>query len=442
MEVQVAETGPCSRSLQITITSEQVTEHLEQVYAAASKQVQIKGFRAGKVPRKMLEKMHGPAILSEAKEQLLNRYFGEACREKEINPVGRIQIDDVENLEVKPGEALAFTAKIDVKPEFEIPDAKGIEIPAYEPEANDEDVDNALKEIAHQRRKIQTVDASSEDAAAQDGDFVKCDYTFVDESGGDVHEKKGVQLNTRIPITGVDAAAYTEALVGKKAGESTEMPITFADNFEKEEQRGKSGTVRVQLHEVLRVTSAPIDDELAKGLEFETVAELREDLKKRISMEKERIGKQQQEEAALDHLGKVANIDLPPSLIEEQQQASLGAFAQRMQQEGMPDEQIQQKLEESKPEAQQDAERRVRMFFLIEAVAQQQELTVAESDVNGELANIAAANSSPEQQVTPAQVYEHLQKENRLGELQLALLERKVRDFLRENGKTVDKKES
>ena len=84
----------------------------------------------------------------------------------------------------------------------------------------------------------------------------------------------------------------------------------------------------------------------------------------------------------------------------------------------------------------------MKLFFLVEAVAAQQELSVEEADVQAELANIAAANSSPEQEITPAQVYQHLEKENRLGELQLALLERKVRDFLRENGKTVDKTDS
>ena len=99
MEVQVAETGPCSRSLQIKITPEQVTEHLDEVYASASQQVQVKGFRPGKVPRKMIEKMHGPAILQQAKEQLMERYLGEACREHEIQPVGRVKVDEVESLE-------------------------------------------------------------------------------------------------------------------------------------------------------------------------------------------------------------------------------------------------------------------------------------------------------------------------------------------------------
>lgn len=433
MEVQVAETGPCSRSLQITIPSDKVQEHLDQMYASASQQVQIKGFRPGKVPRAMIEKLHGPAILAEAKEQLLNRFFGEACRDNEIQPIGSIKVDDIENLEVKPKTALAFTVQIDVKPEFEIPDASGIEVPGYEDEANDEDVDNALKEIAHQKRKIQPTDE-----AVEAGDFIKCDYTFV-EGDNEVHTRTGVQLNTNIPINGVEPEAYSEALIGGKAGDVREMVIKFPDNFEKEEVRGKDGSVKVTMHEVLRVSPPPVDDELAKGMEFESLDKMKEDLRARIAGEKERLGRQRQEEAALDFISEKVDIALPPSLVEEQTQASLATFTQRMKEQGMPEEEIQKKLEESKAEAQQDAEKRVKLFFMIEAVAAQQQLSVEQSDMETELTNIAAANSSPEQEITAAQVYQHLEQENRLGELRLALLERKVRDFLRENAKIVDK---
>ena len=434
MEVQVAENGPCSRSLQIKITPDQVSACLDQVYASAAEQVQVKGFRPGKVPRKMIEKLHGDALMQQAKEQLLNRYVGEACQEHEIQPLGRVKVDDFETLEVKSGEGFEFTAQVDVRPEFEIPDAKGVEIPAFDGEANDEDIDNALKEVAHQKRSIQKVDE-----AVEDGDFVKCDYTFVDKDGGEVHEKTGVQLNTRIPINGVEAEAYSEALVGGKSGDEREMPITFPDNFEKEAVRGTEGTVKVQLHEVMRVAPPPIDDELAKAMDFESLEKMREDLRSRISQEKERLGKQSQEQAALDHLAEAAGIALPPSLVEEQQQSSLQAYGQRLQQEGVPVDQIRERLEAAKDESLQDAERRVRMFFLIDAIAQQQELTVDESEVQAELEAIAQANSGPQQQITAAQVFSHLQEQNRLGELQLSLLERKVREFLRENGRVVDK---
>ena len=437
MEVQVAETGPCSRSLTITVPPALVDEHLDRMFAQAQQQIQMKGFRPGKVPRDIVKKRFGASILAEAKEQMLNRFFGEACRNKDINPVGRIAIDGFEQLEVKPGSALQFTAKIDVRPTFELKSAKGLEVEAYEGEANETDIDNALKEIVHQKRTIQPATD-----AAQDGDFVKADFTFVDAAGKDVLSKKGVQLNTRNPIHGVEEAAYTAAILGATAGCDRELPITFPANFEREAVRNQTGTVRLHVHEVLRVSPPPIDDELAKGLEFESLVALRADLKTRITQEKTRLGKARQEEQCLQKLMETHTIELPPSLVEEQQRASLGALAQRMQQGGANDEDIKKKLEESQAEAHQDAQRRVRLFFLIEAVARQQKLFVTETDVEQELRAIALANSSAENQFTSGQVRDHLERENRLGELRLALLERKVRDFLRDNAKIVDKKGS
>jgi len=436
MEVQVAEIGPCSRSLEITVPPQQVNEHLDQMYESARQQIQIKGFRPGKVPRDLIQKKFGASILSEAKEQLLNRFFGEACKAKDLAPVGRVSIDDFEKLEVKPGSALKFVAKIDVRPVFELKSTKQLEVDAFVPEATDAEVDNALKEVAHQKRSIKKTDD-----AAQDGDFVKGDTSFVDAKGTVVHSRKGVQLNTRVAIHGTDEDAYTKALIGAVAGKTIEIPITFPDTFEKEAVRGQQGTVRVQVTEILRVLPPPIDDELAKSLEFESLAALRDDLRTRISAEKMRIGRQNQEEQALQRLLATHDIPVPPSLVEEQQHAALANFKARLEQNGASEEDVKKKLEESRDEAQQDALRRVKLFFLIEAVAKQQKLFVTETDMDHELRAIAAANSQ-QGPITAAQVRDHLEKENRLGELRLALLERKVRDFLRDNAKIVDKKGS
>jgi len=432
MEVQVAETGPCSRSLTITVPPPLVDEHLAGLYRSAQQQAQIKGFRQGKVPLAMIEKKYGSSILAEAKEQLLNRFFGEACRDNELNPIGRIEIDDFENLQIKKGAALEFTARIDVRPTFELGDVKGIEVPAYVGEATDEDIDNALKEIAHQKRSIKPTDESS-----ADGDFVKADMTFTDEDGKVVRERKAAQLNTRVPINGCEEAIYTEAIQGLKDEQEVEIAITYPDNFEDETVRGKPGTVKLQVLEVLRVTPAPIDDELAKSMEFDAMDALRDDLRSRISSEKERVGRQQQEEEALQHVMTSHSIELPPSLVEEQKQVALQGVEQRMREAGSGDDEIQQKLAEAQGEADQEAQRRVRMFFLIEAIAEQHSLSVSEADIMGELQAIAAANNA-----SVAQVQQHLEENNRLGELRLALLERKVRDFLRENANPVDKKES
>lgn len=437
MEVQVAETGPCSRSLYITVPPTQVDEHLEQMYASAQRQVQMKGFRPGKVPRAMIQKHLGKSILAEAKEQLLNRFFGEACRSKDLAPVGRIAIDGFEQLEVHPGTELKFVAKIDVRPQFELKDTKGLEAESFVAEATDTDVENALKEVAHHKRAIQTTDQP-----VADGDFVKADLTFVDEAGKAVHERKGAQLNTRVPMHGITEEAWSQGLLGATTGKQIEIALQFPPTFEKEAVRGQKGTVRIAVREVLRVMAPPIDDALAKDLGFADLAAVQADLRERIAGEKQRLGRQRQEEQCLQQLLDRHDIPLPPSLVEEQQRAALAAFEQRLREGGAKDDEVQKKLEEARAEAQQDAQRRVRLFFLIEEVARRQKLFVTETDVDQELKAIAAANSNEERQITAAQVREHLEQDKRLGELRLGLLERKVSNFLRENARIVDKKGS
>ncbi|MCR9248388.1 MAG: trigger factor [bacterium] len=435
MEVQVAETGPCSRSLTIKVPPPLVDEHLDEVYKSAQKQVQIKGFRPGKVPRAIIEKRFGESILAEAKEQLLNRYLGEACRTNEIQPVGNVEIDEFEQLTVKRGTELEFVARLDVRPTIELGDVTGIEVEAFETEATDEDIENALKQIAHEKRKMQPADD-----AAIDGDFLKANLKFFDEKGGTVREREGAQLQTRRPINGCEEEAYTKAVLGLKAGGTGEIAITYPDNFEVEAVRGQTGKVEVAVQEINRVTPAPIDDELAKGLDFETLDALKQDLGERIAAEKTRAGKQRQEEQCIEHLLEKHPVELPPSMVEQQKQAALGSLEQRIRESGdagLTEEQIKAQLENAGGDASQEAEKRVRMFFLIDAVARKQELSVTQEDAMAEIQLIADANNA-----TPAQVREHLEENNRLGELELALLERKVRDFLRANANAVDKKGS
>ena len=430
MQVQVAETGPCSRKLTIQVPPQSIHEHMESMYASANQRVRLKGFRQGKVPRKVLEKHLGVQILAEAKQQLVNRFFNEACQAQEISPIGQVVVDNFDELEVVPNSGLEFSVQVNVRPTFELGETKGLEASSYETEVTDADLDGALREIANQKRSIRKVDEPSEK-----GDFVKVDLEFQDDNGIKVHERTGVQLNTTIPVAGTDQAAFEAALTGVEAGNSIELPLTFPANFEKDEYRGKPGKAVLQVLEIMRVAAPPIDDQLAGSLDFENLEALQTDLRTRIGNEKVRAGRQRQEEECLQQLVGQHPFELPSALIEEQQQASLKAYAERLHQSGMAEAEIQSKVEESTAEAQEDATRRVRLFFLIEEVARAEKLFVTEGDIDTEVKRIAQANDA-----SPAQVRDHLQQNKQLGELRLTVLERKVRDFLRDNAKIVDRK--
>ncbi len=428
MEVTVADSGPCRRTLTIVIPAEEVQSHIDEVYKSASNQVNIKGFRPGKVPRKVLEKKFGDEILSEAKESLINRSFEEALREQELSPLGRPDVEGLDDSPLDSSKGLEFQVHVEVRPVFEVKSAKGLEVAAGTTDVTDEDVDNALQQLAGEKRTLQKVEEP-----VADGDFVKVDLAFKNEQGDVVSERKGVQLNTNIPVAGTDPETFGARLRGAEQGQNLDLEIEFPEGFEKEEVRGQKGTVEMAVHEVLRVIPAAIDDELAKGYDFENLDGMKEDLTRRLADEKVRANKARQEEELLNILIAENPFDLPEGMVAEQAKHGLREFEERLKQANMEEGEIKTRLETAEPEAREDAARRVRTFFLLDAVAKKEKIFVTEGDVDVELRNVAAQNN-----VSAGEVREYYEKHNLLADLRLGLMERKVRDFLRENAKLTD----
>jgi trigger factor len=425
MDVSVAEAGPCRRTLTIKVPPERIRSHLAELYRSASSRVRMKGFRQGHVPRKVIEKMYGESILAEAKESLVNRTFQEACQTHNLTVVGQPKLEGLDETPLTDEKELEYSVTLDVRPEFDLGDVTGIEVESKSTEVTDEDVQSALQQLADQKK---TLDVIAEDVSA--GDFVRSDLTFRDENGAVVHEKKGVQLSTNIPIAGTDAGEFTSRLVGTAKGQDVSLDLTFPPTFEKTDVRGKRGSVTITILDVLRVQSAPIDDELAKGFDYDSLAALTDELRKRIAAEKERAEKQRQEDTILEVLANAHPFELPASLVDGQAEQSLASYRARMEQAKVPAEEIDQKVDAARTEARQHAERRVRLFFILDQIARQEKIFVNESDVDVELRNIAAQNNA-----TLEDVIEHFEKNNLTNELRVGIMERKVREFLREKAK-------
>lgn len=429
MDIQVVESGPCRRSLTITIPPEKIKAHVDEVYHSASHQVQIKGFRSGKIPRKVLEKKFGPAILAEAKESLINSCFEEAVRSKEIAFVGQPDVEGLDETPLAEDQALEFQVHLDIKPEIELKQVKGLQVKAESTEVTDEDLEHGLNQLAEQKRSLNPVDEPIED-----GDFAKADLVFKDGEGNEVHRREAAQLNTNIPVAGTDKDVFKSKLIGTDKGGSFSIELKFPESFEKEEVRGQEGTVEVTVHEVMRVTSPPIDDEFAKGFEFDNLDALKEELHKRIGEEKVRGDKARIEQDLIQQIIAANPFPLPESMVKDQKQHLLAQAGQEMQRQGLPEEQIKGELEKHDAEAAQEAEQRVRVFFVLDTIARNEKIFVTEGDVDVELRNIAASNNA-----SPEEAKKYYEENNLIGDLRLGIMERKVREFLRENAEVTDK---
>ncbi|MHC4899124.1 MAG: trigger factor [Planctomycetota bacterium] len=427
MEVQVDETGPCRKTLTIKVPPEKIQQHIAEVYKTASSQVQIKGFRPGKVPRRVLQQRFGAEILKEAKESLINDSFQDACREHEIAFIGQPDVQGVDEAPLNEEQPLEFQVHLDVHPEFEVKNIKGIEVKAESTAVTEEDIENGLAQLAKQKRSLKVVDEPVED-----GDFVKGDLVFRKDDQ-EILTRSGAQLNTNIPVAGTDQQVFADKLRGAEKGTVVEMEIKYPDTFEKEEVRGQEGTVQITVDQVMRVVAPPVDDELAKGFDYDNLDALKEDLQKRIGEEKVAGENNRRDNVIIDTLLNDNPFALPHGLVADQKQHLLKQLEAQMRQGGADDDAVKQELVKHNEEAEKESERRVRVFFLLEAIAKKQKIFVTEGDVDVELRNIAAQNN-----VTPEQAREHYKDNDLLGDLRLSIMERKVREFLRENAKITD----
>jgi len=426
MQVEVEEIGPCRKRLKVTVSPEQVKSHIDRVFKATNDRVRMKGFRPGKIPRQLLEQQYGDEIRAHAKESLVEETFREALQSNTIEFIGSPKLD-ISEAALDEQSELSYSVDLDLKPAVEIGDVKSIELERRSHEPTDEEIEGALHDLANSKRKLQPVEEPIEE-----GDFAKVDLSY--QLGGEtIVEKTGLQINPRIAVVGTDREEFRARLVGLSAGEETSLPITYPDTFEKEEARGQEGDLGIKVNEVIRFVSPPLDDELAKTFEFDTMDELKEELVKRIRSEKENNENTRLEESILDTLFSENPFELPDGLVDEETKHRLEHIREEMKRSGAGEEDISKQLEQLHDRVEQEARVGIRNHFLIEALSRKHKLFVTETDVQNELKLIAQANDTD-----LAAVRKHFEENNLYAGLRLDLLNRKVRDFLRATAKITD----
>lgn len=428
MDIQVLDSGPCRHTLTIRISPERIREHLDSAFKEASKQVQLKGFRQGKVPRKVLEQRYGTAIRAEAKESLISRSYQEACDQHDLKVVGSPKVEGLDEAPLDSEKEIEFQVHVEVRPEIELGEVTGIEIKAEDTAVTEEDLEKALGQIADQKKTLNTIDEP-----VADGDFVKVDLSFKNSEGEQIHLRSGLQLNTNIPVAGTDPEVFSKKLLGKEKGSNFEIELTFPETFEIEAVRGQAGKVEIAIHEVLRVQSPVIDDALAKDFDYDGLDAMRDELRQRIGDEKAKNEVRRQEDQLIEILLNEHPFGLPAALLESEIEHRLKGLRDRMKNAKVKEQDIEKQVEEFTPEIEREAERGIRQYFLLDAIARNEKIFVTENDIDVELRNIAAQNN-----VSVDEAREHYESKNLVADLRIGLLERKVREYLRDQAKITD----
>ncbi len=414
--------------LTIEVSPEEFDKALDQAFKKVSKDVQIPGFRKGKIPRKIFENRFGvESLYQDAVDIVLPDAYMKAIEETNIEPVAQPEVD-IETIE--QGKPLVFTAKVTVKPEVKLGEYKGLEVEEQSVEVTDEDVE---KEIEHQREHHAEL-VVKEEGTVEEGDTVVIDFEgFL----GDEPFEGGKGENHSLEIgSGQFIPGFEEQLVGKKAEEDTEISLTFPEDYHAEELAGKEATFKVKIHEVKSKELPELDDEFAKDIdeEVETLDELKKKKKEELEEQKKQEAENQKRETLLEKASENAEVVIPEAMVDTELDQMVKEFEQRLQMQGMTLEMYSQfsgqDVDALKEQMKEDAEKRVKTNLTLEAIVENEDLEVSEDDLNAELENMASMYGTDIEQLKQMLGGN---TDALKGELKM----RKAIDFLVENSKTV-----
>ena len=372
--------------LVIEASAEEFEAGLNAAYNKNKNKISVPGFRKGKAPRKMIEQLYGSQIFFEdAANEIIPDAYADAAKESGLDIVSQPKVS-IEQLEA--GKPFIFAAEVAVRPEVELGEYKGVEVTKADAEVTDADVEEELKKVQDQNSRTVSV----EDRAVKDGDMTVIDFEgFIDGEAFDGGKGENYPL-TIGSHSFIDT--FEEQMIGMNIGEEKELNVTFPEDYHAENLKGKPATFKVTVKEIKEKQLPELDDDFAQDVsDFDTLAEYKDDLKKKIAERKESEAKAKKESEAIEKVVEAAKMDIPQAMIDTQVNRMLEDFALRLQQQGLSVEQYFQYtgmtadkiMEEMKPEA----VKRIKNSLVLEAVAKAENIEVSEEEFEAELQKMA-----------------------------------------------------
>ncbi|MDD3221939.1 MAG: trigger factor [Clostridia bacterium] len=385
MSVQVEKLENNTAKLTIEVAAEEFIAATAKAYNKNKNQISVQGFRKGKAPQAMIEKLYGASIFYEdAANDLIPGAYEAAAKESGLDITSYPSIDVVQ---IEKGKPFIFTAEVALRPEVELGEYKGVEIEKVNTEVTDEDMDKEIESVRKQNSREITVERP-----AKDGDTVMIDYAgSVDGELFDGGSAEGQALvlgsNTFIP-------GFEEQLVGVAAGADVDVNVTFPEEYHAPELAGKAAVFKVKVNEVKETELPEVDDEFAQDIsDFETLAEYKEDLKKRLTERKEQEAKAEKQQKVMDVVVGNAKMDIPDAMVRKSTDEMMNEYAQQLssqglsmdiyfQYTGMTPEQL---AEQMKPQAIANIKNRL----VLDAIAAAENIEITDEDVEAEIQSLA-----------------------------------------------------
>jgi len=398
VRVAARDVGTLRKELQITVPADVIRSHLEHNYAELRSDALVPGFRKGHAPLQLIQKRFGPQVRESLKTTIVGQSFFAAAENEKIDPLGdplfRVETEKgvrmtelgeaVQHLKLPDNADFSYTCEVEIKPTFELPELKGIEVRAPKLAVSDQDVEEQIQRHCKNRGRYEPL----ADAARDPEDLVIADVALHVE-GGLVKQEENVQLGLRpARLDGIPLMELGQALTGVRPGDERSLACTIPQDYERADLRGKGGVFRFKVHELKRLVPLPRET-LVQQLGCESEQQLREFVRHDLEAELHRLVTRARKEQILEYLLERTSLDVPEQLSARQTDRAVLRKMIELQQNGVPTSEIEARIDELRTTAREDVARGLKLEFVLEKVAQELDVAVTDEEVNTEIARIA-----------------------------------------------------
>lgn len=418
MKVEIEEIGPCKKLLKVEIPKEKIDDEWQEQLKELCRMADLPGFRKGKAPRSLVEKKFGDRLMEDVKQKLVSSTYEEAVEKNKLSPIGEPEISDV-NMEL--GKPLNFEVKMEVLPTFEIGEYKGIQLKKESVSITDKDIKAALKTISGQKTQLTIV----KDGKVEDDDYIICDCKVIVGRKIVFKDEDLEVMVSGSTVADINVPDLKSNLLGTKSGGKCSIDVQLGDNFSVEQYRNKSAKLEISVKEIKRPVSPEIDDEMAKQMGYDSLAELSEFVSKKLEAEKKRMVDNDMREQICKNLLEMANFDLPKGVIESQTNKRLHRHQIELLNRGTPLEEIEKDRGNLKNASEESVIKDFKLSLILERIAEKEKIFVTEADVNQRINTLANMYGTE-----PSKMRNQLEKIGNIPNLRYQMKESKTVDFL------------
>ncbi len=419
--ITVEEAGPCRKRISVEIPADTVDNQMEVAFGAVAEQVSIPGFRKGHAPRRLVEKRYASYVTDETRSRLVSQAYEQAVRDNDLKVLGQPPAEVFESIEVESGKPVNFEVEVEVMPEFELPELKGIKVLKPDATLPDGVVDEEIKKISINEGSLDEREDSDR------GDYVTGNAVMTDSDGTEHYNIEGAVV--QIPeegdegmILGVIVPDFFKQIGTPKVGDKVTVKLKGPENHEVEALRGKDLTVEYETTKVYRIVPAVISDLVAK-YGFNDEEQLKEmvtnQLQQRAEVQQQSVMRQQ----IVKHLSDAVEFDLPEGLTSQQAARNLQRRRMDLMYRGVDPSEIEQKMAELRGASTESARNELKQFFILNKAAEELDVQIQNEEINARIVQMAM-----QQNKRPEQVVEELQKSGQAQTLMQQVREHKTID--------------